>query len=542
MRPIRKQPHADAVYFNNLEEALAELLSNALHAASAAVWAKPEWFSASLLGVEAGTSFSRQIPAIVERLRPPALAVGAGAAILFAALGDADPAALLAAIPTGTIREWMREMEGQKHAGNDAPAMQLPLKLKTAVERAAAQFGWKNPGVVWLAVQAVLCVSPSTWIAGTAVKRARATLRMLEAERGLNVPDRNASTSSDTHPRALVFDDDEETAAAHMPAFKTEPGPSPEKWAENPARPDETNLEDVYLGTNKLPLIEETVPALSEITDAPLKALVFDDGVETATEHMPAFKTEPGSSPEKRAENPAMQGDTNPRNVYSETNRTPLTEPVPSISDEAPKAFPPSILPADGPAPVPLLGSTTSGAGLFFLLNGLRRAGIVRALDACPALAEAHLVMHILKRLATHAGVPGGDSILLCLRSQQEQFTLDSKLLAGLTGQLEAWPLGFAASSRATFDSEYFLRVWVLAVKRWCWRAGRMTVAEIVQRKGRVWQTRTDIDVTLPLTGVDIRIRRIGLDIDPGWLPWFGEHGRVVRFHYSDREPGVEAC
>jgi hypothetical protein len=67
-------------------------------------------------------------------------------------------------------------------------------------------------------------------------------------------------------------------------------------------------------------------------------------------------------------------------------------------------------------------------------------------------------------------------------------------------------------------------------------------VREIVERKGRVWQTRTDIDVTLPLAEADIRIRRVGLDIDPGWLPWFGVHGRVVRFHYRDRELGGDKC
>ena len=37
------------------------------------------------------------------------------------------------------------------------------------------------------------------------------------------------------------------------------------------------------------------------------------------------------------------------------------------------------------------------------------------------------------------------------------------------------------------------------------------------------------IDVTLPMSAVDLRIRRAGLDIDPGYLPWFG---RVVHFHY----------
>jgi len=30
---------------------------------------------------------------------------------------------------------------------------------------------------------------------------------------------------------------------------------------------------------------------------------------------------------------------------------------------------------------------------------------------------------------------------------------------------------------------------------------------------------------------VDIDIRRVGLDIDPGWVPWLG---RTVTFHYPN--------
>jgi hypothetical protein len=33
------------------------------------------------------------------------------------------------------------------------------------------------------------------------------------------------------------------------------------------------------------------------------------------------------------------------------------------------------------------------------------------------------------------------------------------------------------------------------------------------------------------LSAADLRIRRAGLDIDPGWIPWFA---RVVTFHYQD--------
>ncbi len=71
---------------------------------------------------------------------------------------------------------------------------------------------------------------------------------------------------------------------------------------------------------------------------------------------------------------------------------------------------------------------------------------------------------------------------------------------------------------------------------------GSLTVREIVNRDGLVWMTRSDLDVTLPLDQADVRIRRMGLDIDPGWLPWFGTFGRVVRFHYGHRPPGGSAC
>jgi hypothetical protein len=35
--------------------------------------------------------------------------------------------------------------------------------------------------------------------------------------------------------------------------------------------------------------------------------------------------------------------------------------------------------------------------------------------------------------------------------------------------------------------------------------------------------------VFFDLAAADVRVRRSGLDIDPGWVPWLG---RVVRFHY----------
>jgi hypothetical protein len=50
-----------------------------------------------------------------------------------------------------------------------------------------------------------------------------------------------------------------------------------------------------------------------------------------------------------------------------------------------------------------------------------------------------------------------------------------------------------------------------------------------VCRPGLVVFTETHVDVMFRLVRADIRVRRAGLDIDPGWMPWLG---RVVHFHY----------
>jgi hypothetical protein len=189
-------------------------------------------------------------------------------------------------------------------------------------------------------------------------------------------------------------------------------------------------------------------------------------------------------------------------------------------------------------API-LRGERTRGAGLYFLLHVLRHLGIAKALEACPALVDADFVAHIIRRLAAHAGVAATDEILCAASTVPLQGPL--VLSADTLAAPNIWPLGFNTSAAPT-DAGVLLRVWVLAVRRWCWRFGAIGVRDIVSRPGRVWLTRTDLDVTLALSDADVRIRRLGLDIDPGWLPWFGRFGLVVRFHYRDREDGGDSC
>src|SRR5574337_1048429 len=53
----------------------------------------------------------------------------------------------------------------------------------------------------------------------------------------------------------------------------------------------------------------------------------------------------------------------------------------------------------------------------------------------------------------------------------------------------------------------------------------------VCRRRGRRRFEPGWIELHLPLAGADASIRRLGLDLDPGWLPWLG---CVVRFVYDD--------
>ncbi|WP_088889360.1 hypothetical protein [Leptolyngbya ohadii] len=99
--------------------------------------------------------------------------------------------------------------------------------------------------------------------------------------------------------------------------------------------------------------------------------------------------------------------------------------------------------------------------------------------------------------------------------------TLDEPLI-----QSESWlaPLS---------DREILLRSWLTAMRRWCRRYAQMGFRSLICRPGRVISTRTHIDVLFHHNQADLRLRKAGLDLDPGWLPWFG---RVVLFHYLNGE------
>lgn len=93
-------------------------------------------------------------------------------------------------------------------------------------------------------------------------------------------------------------------------------------------------------------------------------------------------------------------------------------------------------------------------------------------------------------------------------------------------------PLTRGRSLRESLAMDLLLGSWLTAMRRWSHRYAGMGLRTLVRRPGRVAATRTHLDVFFTLRQIDIGVRRAGLDVDPGWLPWFG---RVVTYHY-DRE------
>lgn len=60
-------------------------------------------------------------------------------------------------------------------------------------------------------------------------------------------------------------------------------------------------------------------------------------------------------------------------------------------------------------------------------------------------------------------------------------------------------------------------------------REARLPLRRVAARQGTVHLSDVRLDVVFPARAADVRIRRAGFDLDPGFVPWLG---RIVHFHY----------
>jgi hypothetical protein len=217
-------------------------------------------------------------------------------------------------------------------------------------------------------------------------------------------------------------------------------------------------------------------------------------------------------------------------------------------------------------------GSPTKAGGLLFLVPVLARVGFPGWIEAHPEWARFDLARRVFAAALARLHVAVEDPAWLLAAYHDAPRPVPRRFVApALWGKglcaghgplraaddgpahalwdasghllLGAWhgacprPLvrarGRAAKSRSDGGADRVQVVtdaWLAASRRWLRRFARIGLASLVSRPAAIALTATHADIRFELTCVDLRVRRAGLDLDPGWVPWLG---RVVTFGYG---------
>jgi hypothetical protein len=174
-------------------------------------------------------------------------------------------------------------------------------------------------------------------------------------------------------------------------------------------------------------------------------------------------------------------------------------------------------------------------AGLVFLVPVLQRLGFAAWAETLPSnqgsQVATRLFALVLRRLSAS---PDDPAWLIAAHAPRRQRVSVRDWPASWNDPLLAAPRGcadreLAALGRKARSVKSLSEVWLVACRRWLRRAARIGVANLVVRPANLSVIATHIDVFFRLEDAAMRVRRAGLDIDPGWVPWLR---RVVTFHY----------
>ncbi len=219
-------------------------------------------------------------------------------------------------------------------------------------------------------------------------------------------------------------------------------------------------------------------------------------------------------------------------------------------------------------------GVPTMVGGIGFLLNVLLRLGYAEWLQAQPEWAQRPILAQVFAR-ALHAvsaaeddpawalaQVPtvDGPAPLMFVAPERWRSGLMSRgglglrhevanatawtdvsgrlllaaswgdLAAGLPDAAHLLPVATTASIVLNDPDRLVACAWSVAIHRWLRRYAGIGLVNLLRRPARLSFTPTHLDLWFDPARADLRIRRAGLDIDPGWLSWWG---RVIGFHYE---------
>jgi len=217
-----------------------------------------------------------------------------------------------------------------------------------------------------------------------------------------------------------------------------------------------------------------------------------------------------------------------PRRIKGDT----ANAPDPPHSNGAEAASDPSPTARPIPDAVP-----SAYGGLLFLVPVLQRLGYTAWAETLPDGAAGQVMQQLLALVLRHLEAPSDDPAwLFATTSPGDDFgDIDAKAPAiwsdpGLAAPRGSTVKDIAALAQQARPAASHARVWLIACRRWLRRIAGIGVASLVARPAAIGLTATHADVFFRLSDADMRVRRAGLDLDPGWNPWLG---RVIGFHYA---------
>jgi len=251
--------------------------------------------------------------------------------------------------------------------------------------------------------------------------------------------------------------------------------------------------------------------------------------------------------------------------------------------EQNPRKLPFEIYEKDSDQTIAMLESATPSpfCGLGYFIRLLEIIKIDELLDLNPVLAECNFPAALIKKVAGRCGITDDDPLLGFLgevlesdnvqlhsyiipdqwltmvnlnqplelqkdemdRNRQRIVDVDGLIIAQWVEQMPSNMEAYLKSHRyfeavkpnLVLTMDEIIRNSLVFIYRYLRRISGISLRQLVCKPGEYTMTKTHVDFVFEGSSVDVRIRRSGLDINPGWLSWIG---RVVSFQYRFSDGG----
>jgi hypothetical protein len=179
----------------------------------------------------------------------------------------------------------------------------------------------------------------------------------------------------------------------------------------------------------------------------------------------------------------------------------PVAPTTPNAAPPNPAAPALHSAPAHVPPLLPDPEKFSRAAGVLLTIRALERLDLGARLAADPPAGLAGFGRHLLRHIAERGGLPEDDALLALLPAP------------------------------APLPDRALLQAWTAGLDGWLRRRAKLRLHELARKRGWLHLEDTTLQIRFRVQAADLRLRRLALDADPGWVPWLG---LVVRYHYRD--------